>query len=386
VLTNGARRARVAHVTTVHGPRDVRICLKQAATLAAHGFDVVELAARADQPETVNGVRIVPVGRARNRIDRFTRVLWRTYRAARRSGAEVYHLHDPELLPLGFVLKLHGKRVVYDVHENVHLDIVAKPWLPKWSKPVLGWATQAVESLAARVFDQVVPATEGIAVRFPAGKTTRVRNAPYLAELYDRAAYRPFRERAPRLVYVGGLGGLGDLKGVGLMLRAMAALPPESPVRLTLGGPEPHPGFAEALRAAPGGDRVDYVGLVGRAQLKALLDDAIAGLVLYPPMPNNIESEPVKFFEFLSAGVPVISSDFPLLRGLVERWECGHAVDAMDARAVAASILALDANRDEAERLGRNGRAGIEREWNWEQEGEKLVALYERLTAPAASR
>lgn len=379
-------RARVAHVTTVHGPRDVRICLKQAATLAAHGFDVVELAARADGPETVRGVRILPVARARNRIDRVTRVLWRTYREARRADAAVYHLHDPELLPLGFALKLHGKRVVYDVHENVHLDIVAKPWLPRWSKPLLGWATQAVEALAARVFDQVVPATEGIAVRFPPAKTTRVRNAPYLGELYDAATARPFRERSARVVYVGGLGGLGDLKGVGLMLRALAALPPESPVRLVLGGPEPHAGFADALRAEPGGDRVDYVGLVDRAQLRALLDDAIAGLVLYPPMPNNVESEPVKFFEFLSAAVPVISSDFPLLRGLVERWQCGRAVDALDARAVAAAIVELDTDRALAERLGRSGRAGIEREWNWEREGEKLVALYERLTAPAGAR
>ncbi|MDF1502347.1 glycosyltransferase [Roseisolibacter sp. H3M3-2] len=379
---NGAGgRPRVAHVTTVHGPRDVRICLKEAATLAANGFEVLELAARADRAEEVRGVRIVPVGRARNRVDRFTRVLWRTYREARRSGASVFHLHDPELLPLGFALKLHGKRVVYDVHENVHLDIVAKPWLPSWSKPFLGWATQAVEALAARAFDQVVPATEGIAVRFPPEKTTRVRNAPYLAELYDPATARPFAERSARVAYVGGLGGLGDLKGVGLMLRAMAALPPDSPVRLVLGGPEPHPGFAEALRREPGGDRVDYVGLVDREQLRAILDDAIAGLVLYPPMPNNVDSEPVKFFEFLSAAIPVISSDFPLLRGLVERWECGRAVDAMDAEAVAAAIVELDRDRALAERLGRGGRAGIEREWNWEQEGDKLVALYRRLTA-----
>lgn len=378
------RAGKVAHVTTVHRPLDVRICLKQAATLAASGFEVVELASRAEAPMTVHGVRIQPVGQARNRLDRMTRVLWRTYRAARRERADVYHLHDPELIPLGMLLKLHGARVVYDVHENLHLDIVAKPWLPAWSKPPLGWLAQAVEALAARIFDQIVPATEGIARRFPPRVTTRIRNAPRLDELYDPVAHRPFAERSPTLVYVGGLGGLGDLKGVSLMLRAMAALPASSPVRLVLGGPAPYPGFAEELARTPGGDRVDYVGFVDRAQLKRLLDDAIAGLVLYPPMPNNVESEPVKFFEFLAAGVPVISSDFPLLASLVDRWECGRAVDALDPRAVAAAIQELADDRALAESLGRNGRAAIEREWNWELEGEKLVALYRRLCRSAA--
>jgi glycosyltransferase involved in cell wall biosynthesis len=377
-----ARKPRIAMLTTVHRPFDERIFHKQAVSLAAAGFDVVIIAARAIGDATVAGVRLRAIPAARGRLHRATATAWRAMHAALDEQADLYCLHDPELVWVGMALKLRRKKVVYDVHENVHLDIAAKEWMPRWIRGSAAALMRAAETIAARIFDGLVPATEAIARRFPPAKTVRVRNAPWLNELYAAESRRDFADRKRQVIYVGGLEGAGDVRGLRLMLDAMALLPADNPARLLLGGPAPRADFAAWLKEQSGGGRVDYVGWVDRAALKAHLAESVAGLVLYPPMPNNREAEPVKFFEIAAAGLPIICTDLPFMAALVRRWRCGMVVDWRDPASIAAAIDTLSTDDGLAERLGANGRAAIEQEWNWEQEAPKLIAYYRRLASP----
>jgi glycosyltransferase involved in cell wall biosynthesis len=371
---------RVIHATTVHSPFDVRIFHKQCVTLAEAGYHVT-LLQRGDHAETVKGVAIDPLPTYDSRFARMTKGVWTVVRKVHSARPAVVHIHDPELSWGAVLLKASGIKIVYDIHENLHLDIAAKQWVPGPLKRPLGIATQMFERVAAMLFDHISAATDGIARRFPVATTTVIRNSPLVAP-FDAAGRPPLADREPYLIYVGGLGGGGDVKGVDLMMAVLAALPASSNVRLLLGGREPKPGFVDRLKQRTGGDRIDYVGWVDQKSLPQLYGRAIGALVLYPPMPNNIESEPVKLFESMAAGIPVIISDFPLFSGFVDQWDCGVAVDAADAQRVADIAVMWENDRRAAQAMGDNGLRAVREERSWERVAADLLGVYRRVVGP----
>ena len=88
-------------------------------------------------------------------------------------------LHDAELLWIGLLFKVLGRRVVYDVHEDTPKQIMNKFWIPWWAKRVLATGTGLMERLAAATFDGVVAATPSIADASPSREHTAVcRTSP----------------------------------------------------------------------------------------------------------------------------------------------------------------------------------------------------------------
>src|SRR5438132_10977492 len=165
------RPPRIVHLTSVHPPFDKRIFEKECRTLAAAGYDVT-LVAPGVEHCVVDGVRMYGVPKALTRPERMTRTTRHVLAAAIELDADLYHFHDPELIPAGFALKLRGKRVVYDVHENLPGDLLhSKDYLPAWMKPALSSGAHAVEALAGKAFDGIITISEGFARRFPDEKT-----------------------------------------------------------------------------------------------------------------------------------------------------------------------------------------------------------------------
>lgn len=108
--------------------------------------------------------------------------------------------------------------------------------------------------------------------------------------------------------------------------------------RLQMGGTfAPKPLEAE-VRALAGWSRVDFHGWVGREDVREILSRVRAGLVLFHPMPNHVRAQPNKLFEYMAAGLPVIASDFPLWREIVEGAGCGLLVDPKDPQAIAEAM------------------------------------------------
>ena len=365
---------RVVHITTVHRPTDVRIFQKQAMTLAEHGFDVTVIAC-AEHSEQSNGVRLRALPRPTGRLQRMTRTAALALRAALDERADIYHFHDPELIVVGLLLKLCGKTVVYDVHEDAAKDVYDKPYLPSWVKPALSVAVGLIERVAARSFDAIVAATTSIAANFPGDRTVLLRNVPKIAEL-NASEDVPFAQRSRTVAYVGGL---APFNGPDQMIRAMDALPEDAAIRLVLGGKPLSGADDERFRATPGHEHVQFVGWVDRETLRRIFGDARAGLVVYQPTPNIMACEPNKFFEVLSAGLPLIVSDLPHWRRFVIEHDCGLVVPPDDPAAIAQAIRTLVDDPDRAEAMGRRGRELVVREYNWEAESAKLLALYDRL-------
>lgn len=365
---------RVVHLVSTHAPTDVRVFLKEARTLAKAGYEVT-LVAPAEESKLLDGVHIQPVPKAKNRVERFILGIWRIYRAALAAKGEVYHFHDPDLIPIGLLLRLGGKKVIYDVHEDVPRDILSKHWIPVWLRRIIAKAMSATEWLAAGLLSGIVTATPAIARRFPPQKTVVIQNFPFREELVVEGSVS-YTERPPNVGYVGGI---EVIRGIREMVKAMECLPPALDAQLVLAGKFSPPGLAQEVQQMPGWERVKFLGWLGREQIADVLSGIRIGLVVLHPVPNFLESQPVKLFEYMSASIPVIAADFPLWRELVKGAGCGLLVDPLEPKAIAQAIQYLLEHPKEAGEMGLCGRLAVLEKYNWEVESQKLLEFYGRL-------
>jgi len=184
---------------------DARILYKECKALAKAGHDVT-LVARHERDETIDGVKVKALRTPKGRLKRWTAMIWRVYREAARQNADLYHFHDPELIPVGVWLSLRGQRVIYDAHEDFPNTFPYKSYLPACARKLLGWLAGQVEMIAVPRFAGVVAATPTIAKRFYSqnANTVVVRNFPVLEEFARRPGLG-WDERPPLIVYVGSM-------------------------------------------------------------------------------------------------------------------------------------------------------------------------------------
>lgn len=377
-----ASQTDIIHLTTVHPRGDIRIAVKQAATLAStFPGRVGLLVADGLGAEQCRGVRISDLGSVGpSKLVRPFQGFRRALRFLRSCRPSVLHFHDPELIPVGIAAKAMGIRVIYDVHEDVPRQLLGRESLGVISRQVLAAGAQVAEWIAARLFDAIVCATPRIAARFPSEKTTVVQNFPILAEL-EVTKPRPYRDRPHRFVYVGVI---TTARGAGEMVDAVAGFAPDAGVELRLAGPCRPQSLETTLQGRAGDANVKLEGWMDRPQVAGLLDTARAGLVLFHAAPNHVNAQPNKLFEYLSVGLPVIASDFPLWRELVEQYRCGLLVDPADPQAINKAMEWILEHPEEAEAMGQNGRHAVESRLNWRQESQKLISVYEGILGAVA--
>lgn len=320
----------------------------------------------------MDGVHVVDVGRPRNRALRFICTGFLMLRAARKHSWKWVHFHDPELLVIGVLLCRSGAIAIYDAHEDLPRAILSKAWIPHCLRMPLCKLAEVVENGLVRRVSAVVAATPAIHERFSriARRSVLVANYPVEEEL-DHSGDQP---RNPTVCYVGGV---EEIRGALTMVRAVEL----AGVELELAGSIYPTHFQSRLIAEPGWPRVRYHGLVPRVSARAIMRRCSIGLLLFLPEPNHVESQPNKLFEYMAAGLPVIASDFPLWRQIIERVGCGVLVDPTNPRAVASAITQMLANPEAAAEMGKRGREAVAESFTWKTQRQCLISLYEALGA-----
>lgn len=373
-----AARTCVVHVTTVHPRDDIRIFHKECMSLARAGYEVLQVVSDGQGDAVVGDVRIIDIGaRPAARLARMRRQGALALAAVRQLQPALVHLHDPELLPVAVALARDGLPVVYDAHEDVPRQILTKQWIPAPLRGIVARAFEFYENRQVRRLAAVAAATPHIGARFApiAPRSVVVGNYPLLDELAPPAAPVP-RERM--VCYVGGL---MRTRGLLQMVRAVAQVPG---LRLELCGRFEDAAFEADLRAEPGWARVACHGQVGREAVRDLLARASAGLVTLLPLPSYLDSLPIKMFEYMSAELPVVASDFALWREIVQAHRCGLCVDPQDVAAQAAAIARIVDDPAAVAAMGRAGRAAVLERYNWPRAEAALLALYRELLGARA--
>jgi hypothetical protein len=367
----------------VHPRTDTRIWLKEVVSLG-HALDTnISLFVQdglGDDHVLDTFAKIVDTGlsRSNGRIARMTVGAGRMYRALRHARIEIAHFHDPELIPVGLLLRLHGVKVLYDVHEDLPRQILSKGYLNPIVRRCLSVVATAVEKMACFAFDGFFPATQTIADNFPIKKTETIKNFPIIGE-FTKISIEDYQQRPSGFAYAGGL---IDIRGSVEMVTALGHVK-SNDIVLHLAGsfrPEAHQAVCENLSEW---HKVVFYGWSGRDQIKDIFSKARAGLVVLHPTQNYPDALPVKMFEYMAAGLPVIASDFPLWRQIVDGAGCGLLVDPLDPQAIAKAMDWIIDNPVEAEAMGRRGRSAVETTYNWSTEADKLIAYYhDRLGVP----
>jgi glycosyltransferase involved in cell wall biosynthesis len=289
-------------------------------------------------------------------------------------------LHDPELLPVLLGLRLLGRRVVFDFHEEFSAQLLGKRYLRKSLLPFATRMARFFEWLICKTSSAVIAATPKISASLPWVRATVVANYPSLSE-FPETCGPPFVQRPPRAYYVGQV---TRLRGCFEMVEAARIANQTTRVEFRIAGPFDHADAtlkAELTKFAAGLP-VEFPGRQNREQIRTELGLSRVGLALLHPAPNYLEALPVKIFEYMAAGLPVVASDFPLLREIVEDRGCGCVVDARDPRAAASKIIEIVSDPGRCEAMGAAGRAAIEEHFNWTTQWGALRRVYDALMSP----
>lgn len=361
---------KICHITTVHPRNEPRIFSKECKTLYEDGNEINLIVSDGKGDEIKEGIHIYDIGKAKNKFQRFLKFIKKAYQKAISLNCEVYHFHDPELIPIALKLKKGGKKVIYDVHEDLPRQIYYKYYIPKIFRKFLSFIIEKYENYAAKKFNYIVTATPFIRDRFLKinTKTIDIRNMPILSEFTGIEHNWENKEKA--FCYVGGV---TRIRGINEVIESLKYF---NDILLYIAGPIED---NELQKMISNETKIKYLGFLNRDELKTVFKKSIGGFVTFLPFENHIKAQPNKLFEYMSAGIPVIASNFPLWKEIIEGSNCGICVNPLNPSEIASAIDYIINHPKEAEIMGENGRKAILEKYNWEMESKKLLNIYKSI-------
>lgn len=364
---------KVVLFSTVHQATDDRIFHKEARSLAEAAYNVVVIASH-PREQRIEAVHIKPLWKTRSRFERMLRATsllpWLL-----RERAVIYHFHDPELIPAGLLLRLLGKKAIYDSHEDMPQDILLKKYVPASLRPILSRLARLFETWAGRILSGVIVPSEDYSPHIPSRVV--VHNYPILDYVCPAARVRgDIQSCHPFLVYCGTM---TAVRGASEMLGSVAIAAEHVPVQLRLMGRVEDEGLLSEIASGEQKGFVEYLGQIPHRDVYGYCMGAVAGLLLYHSSPFHQFIAPIKLFEFMACRVPVIASDLPFFRKIVHDQGCGLVVNPLDLQAVADAIIYLIEHPEEARRMGERGEELVRTKYNWDSESRRLLAFYESL-------
>lgn len=364
----------ICHATSAHPSNDPRITYKEALSAVRDGHTVTLVSAdplHSPPP----GVDHILVPRSRTRAGRMAVTASRVAAVVRRLEPDVCHVHDPELLPWVLLRARSRTAVIYDMHEDLPAQITSKRWIPTLARrPVAALARIGVRALTSRASGVVFAAPNYVDLA-RAKHSAIVQNFPRL-DPDETPVLGDSARSAPEPCTVVYVGAITPIRGAAEMITACAEAATSVPLRLVIAGRPAPADYIDELVTLPGWPVVDYVGLLEPREIPALLDRSDIGICLFSPVQHHVASYPTKLFEYMAVGLPLVVSDFPLWREIVEQARCGVLVDPLDIGSIARVLVELARDPDSRHEMGQAGRQTAWDKYSWESQYKKLDQLY----------
>lgn len=374
--------------------------MKEAEALKDNGLDVEILAiglswsSRHEESEDVNGVKVRRVGGIKCADRRLLRAILMPYYLthlffkAFKSKADTYHCHDLYALFVGVFLKIFTrKRLVYDAHEYYPLLISENPLFPRLTKPLIRSLVDLFERFCCFFADYVITVDQFLEDKYrKIGKRIEVVSnfpeASFFKEVYD-AELRDRYSKYDIIVYAGGL---SYSTGIIESIKAVDIARKKKPrIRLLLIGSFLDAALKEEsakfIKSHGIEDNVEFIGQIPHPDVSKYFSISKMGLMLYQPIDMYLQVQyPIKLFEYMSMANPVVASNFPNIRKILEDNDCGVLVDPTNAEDISNAIIHLLDNTDDAKRMGENGRKAVGEKYNWNLMEKRLLEVYSNLS------
>ena len=367
------RKIKICHITTVHPANDIRIFHKMCVSLAkSNDFDVhlvVPNSASMVQDDVQLHSFDAHFSSRRKRI-RFAGK--KALEIATTLKADIYHLHDPELLFIAKKLKKGTKaRVIFDSHEDVPKQILDKIWIQPMQRKFIAWLYSKYEKRICSKLDGIISVTPLICNRFKSyhNNVEMIANFPDKNEFEDLPKSKDFHRE---IAYVGGI---FKKRGITELMNAIEKID----VKLHLAGAFESDSLREEVVFMKGWEKTQYHGVVGRKEIKEILQRSEIGIVTLHPTRSYLESYPIKLFEYMATSNAILASDFPLWRDLVEEYDCCQFVDPLDPDEIGHKINYMLDNPQMTRNMGKAGSNAISEQFNWGKELDKLMSFYKNM-------
>jgi glycosyltransferase involved in cell wall biosynthesis len=370
---------KVIHLSVVHFPYDPRVVYREAFSIAKR-YETYLLIPNADDSIHDN-LRFVSLPYYPKLLKRlfFSHpvAFWKCLRI----GAKVIHFHNAELLPVAFLLWLLGRKIIYDVHENVR-----KQWSAK------AFNNNLVFRVFFKLFDTIAQRRFHIIMAEWSYQQTYqhlVKPSEVILNYPDIAFFQPYKKEKNvtfnQPIEVFYIGQISLARGMDTLIRALVRLDtirPDFVVHL-VGGFEFDIIDEQVFEKIEGyhkvKDRIRFYGKIDAREGLKYAKNATVGFALLKPVGDFPESYPTKVFEYMALGLPFITSDFELYRPIVEQHQCGFCIDPNSDEILAEKILWLANNPIEANEMAVRGMVAVERYYNWQSEEQKLFRFYEQV-------
>ena len=370
---------KIVHITSVHPLFDRRIFYKQAVSLrkANHKVHMI-VASNQHQSGVVDGVHIHVVRKTKNRITRVFINGFRVFAKALSINANVFHFHDPELILWFLILKVFGKKVVMDVHENYPAQFQGKKWILPPFRQILSYIILSLEKIAAKSFDGIIAVDAALAERFcnySSNPVITANNFPRINQAISSYNITLEKYKANRILFIGGLNNARCAKEFIMALENVNNIEYE----VLIGGNENNQDMLSLLSDRKGWKHAKFIGSVPIEEIDALMLSSSISINLYSNIPNHKGNRSNRLFEAMAAGLPVIVSNFGEVKDFVCELQCGFAVDPANPIEISKAITTLLLNPEYAMELGLNGRKAILKKYRWASEFNKIENLYKQI-------
>lgn len=365
---------KICHLTSAHPQEDIRIFHKECVSLAQAGYEVYQISC--GETYDKNGVHLIGIGHKPNgRLSRMTDTARMVYKAAVKLDADIYHLHDPELLPYGSKLKKQGKKVIFDSHENTLEQMEEKAWIPFLLRKIV---STMYKNYARRIFsemDCLISVTPHIVeqLKIINPNTYMITNYPLLKE-YPPEPY--VDKEGLNICFTGGIDRQWNHE---LIIQSINNL---ENVHYSLCG-SCSDNYLNRIKITPGWKQVDYLGRVPFEKATDIQCHSDVGIALLSPSKNSSGMTGTigntKLFEYMMAGLPIICTNFILWKEIIDKYHCGIYIPFNDENKLREAIIYLRDHPREAWEMGQNGRKAVEAEYNWKTQEEILMSIYSEL-------
>lgn len=368
-------------VTSIHADFDARIW-KHATSLVKRGLDVHLVCPWNCDDERIGGIRMHPFPRVQKRWQRPFLLPIRIRKRLKHlvKGADIIHFHDIDLLPYMALLAIFGKHVVYDVHENYAEEMLVRNW-PKYLKKVLAFLVLHGERMFTRIVGNVILVTEAQEKTFQHGSIQKLYIKNYASRCLVEEAKDDYHSRESAVVFIGShYESNGSLLLIDIARKMKnRGYPIPFIVADRFSSLKFRKHFVELSRTKDLQEIVQLTPNVNPSEIANILNKATIAINPVLRVPKQIRAINTKLFEFMAVSLPIVTSDLPTPKQLIEEANCGLLAQPEKVESFVDAIIRLIEDRDLAYRLGQNGQKAILEQYSWESQMPSLIEFYGKM-------
>lgn len=377
---------KICMLTNTHNPLDHRVFYKESLSLKKIGYDVFVIAVDFSESKKYveKEIKITQIKRVKNKVLKRMLSLPYLYIEAKKIDCDIYHCHDLDAAVLGLFFKfVHRKKLVFDIHEYNAEIITEGSTIPKMLKPFVKKIIKKIDSYIAAKSDFIITVDDNLCNIYKKYNKNCVSIKNFINfESIKKDQDSKNKKRPDNIVYIGGLSEKRGIfkviesakklkeKGIRNKIFFVGGFSNESEKNKTL----------ELIEKYNLQDMIKFVGKVPYEQVPKYLNQSMIGLLILQPSERYIKgSYPVKLFEYMYYGLPVVASNFEGIKEIIQKERCGILINPQDTDEIAKAIINLLEKPEKTKQMGQKGKQAVIERYNWSNESKKLEKVYEKI-------